>query len=791
MPRMVRRKPWAERVKAMLNPMDFLLWVSEELETRDWDSKALGTKLGLAFNFIFLIARANCAASEAHDDVFSDGVSSRLTNYVIRPLSWILVLLSGANAFYTVTRSRHYRLFEVNVEQAPQTPSAHRVKVQSSPVASSPLRFLSNLIVPETAESRAHPDKTRDVWELAVWDPLPVSLQLFSLFSPGHVLVYMLFLPLENLDPRPSVTVFNCLALQVILSVQMLLLQSRFSHPNPNYMRHVDPEHTPARPHRNVQHSAVASRLFTPSSQARRSGSFTPVPSTRSPSRQSLPAGVSAAATPSASTTKGTQYGGNLGVFSHAKSPLKKASSLYDLSTDYARKPWAERVKAMLNPMDFLLWVSEELETRDWDSKALGTKLGLAFNFIFLIARANCAASEAHDDVFSDGVSSRLTNYMIRPLSWILVLLSGANAFYTMTRSRHYRLFEVNVEQAPQTPSAHRVKVQSSPVASSPLRFLSNLIVPETAESRAHPDKTRDVWELAVWDPLPVSLQLFSLFSPGHVLVYMLFLPLENLDPRPSVTVFNCLALQVILSVQMLFLQSRFSQQIKDTAIIHKEVLHEYDTKFVHPRLHPLVRDVGTQASFEEEDEEDGEGDFVELGTPTTVIKKEFQTHPNPNYMRHVDPEHTPARPHRNVQHSAVASRLFTPSSQARRSGSFTPIPSTRSPSRQSLPAGVSAAATPSASTTTGTQYGGNLGVFSHAKSPLKKASSLYDLSTDYASPRNSREMAALEQRRASPVKDNRRLTTANDGDETPINPFAQTQKNRFSQERYPKMWAR
>ncbi|CRK15058.1 hypothetical protein BN1708_011327 [Verticillium longisporum] len=75
MPRMVRRKPWAERVKAMLNPMDFLLWVSEELETRDWDSKALGTKLGLAFNFIFLIARANCAASEAHDDV-SDQLTS-------------------------------------------------------------------------------------------------------------------------------------------------------------------------------------------------------------------------------------------------------------------------------------------------------------------------------------------------------------------------------------------------------------------------------------------------------------------------------------------------------------------------------------------------------------------------------------------------------------------------------------------------------------------------------------------------------------------------------------------
>ena len=171
-------------------------------------------------------------------------------------------------------------------------------------------------------------------------------------------------------------------------------------------------------------------------------------------------------------------------------------------------------------------------------------------------------------------------------------------------------------------------------------------MVPETAESRAHPDKTRDVWELAVWDPLPISLQLFCLFSPGHVLVYMLFLPLESLDPRPSVTVFNAIALQVILSAQMMLLQTRFSQQIKDTAIIHKEVLHEYDTKFVHPRLHPVVRDVGTQASFTET-EEDGDIDSVEIGTPTTIIKKEFHTHPNPNYVRHVDPDHVAGALHR------------------------------------------------------------------------------------------------------------------------------------------------
>ncbi|KAH7375166.1 hypothetical protein B0T11DRAFT_234630 [Plectosphaerella cucumerina] len=448
------------------------------------------------------------------------------------------------------------------------------------------------------------------------------------------------------------------------------------------------------------------------------------------------------------------------------------------------RTPWIQRVKAKLNPMDFLLWLSEELETRDWDSKALGTQLGLGFNFLFLIARANSATSGAADDVFSDNDSSSITVYLFRPLVWILVVMSALNAYYTMTRSRHYRLFEVNVEQAPQTPSAHRVKVQSSPVASSPLRFLANMVASETAESRAYPDKSADVWELAIWDPLPVSLQLFSLFSPGHVLVYMLFLPLESLDSRPSVTVAKAIVLQLILSAQLLLLQARFSQQIKDTSIIHKEVLHEYDTKFVHPRLHPVVRDVGTQVCS---DEDRTERDFVELGTPTTVIKKEFHTHPNPNYIKHVDPD-SEIRPS-----NTLGSRLFTPSQPSRRSDLFTPaVPTTGRTSRQSLPAGYQPS--PSVATSTGTQMGGYLGAFSRPDSPLKKASSLHDMNTTYNSPRNSREMAAHEQRRASPLKENRRITTAADGQFTAssgANPFARQQQSRYNQERYPTMWGR
>jgi hypothetical protein len=72
MPRLVRRKPLLERLKATLNPGDFLLWLSEELETRDWDSTVAGTQLGLGLNFAFLLARANSGSRAPSDDIFRD-----------------------------------------------------------------------------------------------------------------------------------------------------------------------------------------------------------------------------------------------------------------------------------------------------------------------------------------------------------------------------------------------------------------------------------------------------------------------------------------------------------------------------------------------------------------------------------------------------------------------------------------------------------------------------------------------------------------------------------------------
>lgn len=328
-----------------------------------------------------------------------------------------------------------------------------------------------------------------------------------------------------------------------------------------------------------------------------------------------------------------------------------------------------------------------------------------------------------------------------------------------------------------------------------------------------------------MWDPTPLSLQILAIFSPLHVLIYLFELPLTSLDARPSVTLFKCLVLQAGLSGMLLLLHSKNEQKAKDTAIIQKEVLHEYDTKYVHPRLHPVVRDVSIQTDMATSTEEDDESSILS-GTPTTIIRRTFQTHPNPNYLKHIDPgsgdtgaqlarRESPRPPtHHYPKH--------TPLAKPRQSE---PLSSMRPPtSRKSLPANAhtsysatSVSPGPTLDPRTGNyQFGGSLGILTHANSPLKKATSLNDMNGNFQSPRNNREMAALEQREQverlqrqheqrmrnqSPVKDDRENRTPaisaasrrslqqTAAQSPPIfpNPFARNTKR--GSERFPSRW--
>ena len=237
------------------------------------------------------------------------------------------------------------------------------------------------------------------------------------------------------------------------------------------------------------------------------------------------------------------------------------------------------------------------------------------------------------------------------------------------------------------------------------------------ARARAHPDPQKDVWEVAVWDPIPVCLRLFCYFSPGHVLIYCMFLPVAGSDPRPSTTVATAMFLGALLSVQMSYLQSSFSQQTKDSALISREVMNEYDTKFVRPRTQPLYRDVGTQFSEQASYTASKDERYNKVSTyaPAFVVNRGFRTNPNPNYTQQIDPDAaTPVAGHVRYPQATPS---YAPSAQASRMSTYS-----QDFSSPLKPATV--IRQPVFRPPTGGGEGGSLGVYSHANSPLRKSAS-------------------------------------------------------------------
>ena len=92
-PRLIRRRPLVERIKAYLNPLDFLLWLSEEMDSNDWDqwNKDWANPIGIILNIVFLVSRANMAyrISRRRDDVFGDDTA--YTPW----MTWFVSLLSS------------------------------------------------------------------------------------------------------------------------------------------------------------------------------------------------------------------------------------------------------------------------------------------------------------------------------------------------------------------------------------------------------------------------------------------------------------------------------------------------------------------------------------------------------------------------------------------------------------------------------------------------------------------------------------------------------------------------
>lgn len=262
------------------------------------------------------------------------------------------------------------------------------------------------------------------------------------------------------------------------------------------------------------------------------------------------------------------------------------------------------------------------------------------------------------------------------------------------------------------------------------------------------------VWEVSVWDPKPFNLSLFTIFSPGHLLIYYLLLPPATLDPRPSVTIVTTVAFSALLSLQLGFLKTSFSQQSKDTALVHGEVMNEYNTKFVHPFLNRPVRDVGIQTRESAISPRGMKTREVDIYTPTTIIKRGFRTNPNTNYSSQYDPDNLSAQQSESRRTSGYGFDISTPTLETPTNGYVNA--QTQSYSRPST--GIADFSSPlkphherlrERSPVKGD--GGSMGVYSHAASPMRKAASSNQL-------RAGRE--SVDRRGGTPLK---RVSTPND----------------------------
>ncbi|KAI0062258.1 hypothetical protein BV25DRAFT_1885488 [Artomyces pyxidatus] len=177
------------------------------------------------------------------------------------------------------------------------------------------------------------------------------------------------------------------------------------------------------------------------------------------------------------------------------------------------------------------------------------------------------------------------------PTSFLLILAASLNALFLFTHTKLYHLHSqpdpvasphARFVAAPADPPTlgQRVRAHLWHAFVAFWKFL--LGIATSAPSGGGAQSARRVQELEVWTPGEGELMLFCVYSPMHALLW----PLWNAGNWIMMA-----AVMVGVGVQLRVLTKTYDALLKDKAIIAAEVMHEYDQKFVYPRVNPIRRD--------------------------------------------------------------------------------------------------------------------------------------------------------------------------------------------------------
>ncbi|ETW85911.1 hypothetical protein HETIRDRAFT_310986 [Heterobasidion irregulare TC 32-1] len=184
------------------------------------------------------------------------------------------------------------------------------------------------------------------------------------------------------------------------------------------------------------------------------------------------------------------------------------------------------------------------------------------------------------------------------PVTALLVALASFNALFLFT---HTKLYHMHAQPDPVSspharfvaapadppPLARRLRTQAWRAAAAAWRFLLGIGTSAASRSSAA-ESARRVQELEVWTPDARELALFCVYSPVHALLWTAW------NSGNWILVACAMA---GVSAQLRALTETYQALLKDRAIIAAEVMHEYDEKFVYPRVNPVRKDAAVMTN--------------------------------------------------------------------------------------------------------------------------------------------------------------------------------------------------
>lgn len=200
------------------------------------------------------------------------------------------------------------------------------------------------------------------------------------------------------------------------------------------------------------------------------------------------------------------------------------------------------------------------------------------------------------EDMYREGEGYSWFDWTV-PVIFLCIFGSAMNAVYLFTRTKIYHLRlrsdlvssphatfvagQVSRESEVQLSLGRRLLLLAWNTFSSSWRFLLGM---KPRSSSAPPQgKTKPVQQLEVWTPGELQLELFSLYSPLHPLLWI---------ATGSSNWMLMLLIMGLLSGLLNFLIRSYQQLLKDREIIAAEVMSEYNQIFVNPRVNPIRHDV-------------------------------------------------------------------------------------------------------------------------------------------------------------------------------------------------------